>query len=112
MGRKRKTNIFLDLKDVFHGYRNSFSVLKKLYLLGFILQIHSFPCIQAPRLYNFFHAQKSMKFQLLIKGKMVKSKDFSFFKLLDVAFNLLINVKMTRIVGILTFMIRVNFKLS
>ena len=37
---------------------------------------------------------------------------FLAFKLLDFVFILLINVKMPRIVGILTFMSRINFMLS
>ena len=54
--------------------------------------------------------QLSMKFQLLIKAKMLKNKDFSF-KLSDVAFIMLINVKMPTIVGILTLMSMINFML-
>ena len=53
--------------------------------------------------------QLSMKFQLLIKGKMVNNKDFFAFKLSDVVFIPLINVKIPTIVGILTFMSRINF---
>ena len=49
----------------------------------------------------------SMKFQLLIKTKMLKNKDFSCFKTL-----LLINDKMPSIVGTLTYMNRLNFVLS
>ena len=45
-----------------------------------------------------------MKFQLLIKTKMVKNKDFLAFKLSDVVFVMLINVKVSTIVGILTSM--------
>ena len=37
---------------------------------------------QAPRLKNFVHAQLSMKFQLHIKGKMVKNKHYSCFETL------------------------------
>ena len=56
--------------------------------------------------------QLSIKFQLLIKGKMMKNNDLSCFKLSDIVFILLINVKMTTIVGILTFMSRMIFVLS
>ena len=56
--------------------------------------------------------QLSMKFQKLIKGRMVRNKDFSCFKLSDGVFILLINVKMPKIVGISTFMSRINFVLS
>ena len=42
---------------------------------------------------------------------MLKNKDFSFFKTSDV-FILLMNVKMPTIVGILTFMSRINVMLS
>ena len=40
-----------------------------------------------------------MKFQLLIKAKMLKIKDFLDFKLWDVVYIMLINVKMPTIVG-------------
>ena len=52
------------------------------------------------------------KFQLLIKTKMLKIKTFLAFKLSDVLFIMLINVKMSTIVGILTFMSMINFMLS
>ena len=53
-----------------------------------------------------------MKFQMLIKTKMLIIKRCLAFKLLDVVFIMLINVKMPTIVGILTFMIWINFVLS
>ena len=53
-----------------------------------------------------------MKFRLLIKDKMVRNEDFVALKLSDAAFILCINVKMPTIVGILTFMHRLNFILS
>ena len=57
-----------------------------------------------------------MKLQLLLKSKMLKNKDFSknnlAFKLSDVVFIMLINVKMSTIVGILTFMSMINCMLS
>ena len=37
---------------------------------------------QAPRFKNFVHAQLSIKFQLHIKGKMVKNKRYSCFETL------------------------------
>ena len=46
---------------------------------------------------------------MLIKAKMLI---FLAFKLTDVVFILLMNVKMPTIVGILTFMSRINFVLS
>ena len=50
---------------------------------------------------------------LLIKTKMLKNKFFFIgFKLLDVAFIKLINVKMSTIIGILTFMSMINSMLS
>ena len=52
-----------------------------------------------------------MKFQLLIKTKMVKNKDFLAFKLSDVVFVMLINVKVSTIVGILTSMSIIKFML-
>ena len=51
--------------------------------------------------------QLRMKFQLLIKGKTVKNNYILAFKLSDVVFILLMNVKMPTIVGILTFMSRI-----
>ena len=45
-----------------------------------------------------------MKFQLFIKTKMLINKDFAAFKLSDVVFTMLINVKMPTTIGILTFM--------
>ena len=53
-----------------------------------------------------------MKFQGLIQGKIVKNKAFSCLKLSDAVFILLINVKMPTVVGILTFMSRINLILS
>ena len=50
--------------------------------------------------------QLSAKFQLLIKNKMLKNKDFSCFS--DVLFIMLINVKMPTSVGLLTFMSMIN----
>ena len=40
-----------------------------------------------------------MKFQLLLKGKMVKNKDFFALNLSNAVYILLINVKMPKIVG-------------
>ena len=57
-------------------------------------------------------SQLSMKFQMLIKTNMLKNKYFLAFKLSDVVFIMLINVKMPTIVGILTFMSMINFMLS
>ena len=52
-------------------------------------------------------SQLSIKLQQLIK--MLKNADFLAFILSDVVFILIINVKMPTIVGILTFMSRINF---
>ena len=54
--------------------------------------------------------QLSMKFQLFIKTKILTNKDFDCpaFKHADVLFILLINVKMSTIVGILTFRSKIN----
>ena len=54
----------------------------------------------------------SMELQMLIKTKMLKIKDFLVLILSDVVFIMLINVKMPTIVGILTFMSKINFILS
>ena len=56
--------------------------------------------------------QLSIKFQLLIKTKMLKNTDFLAFILSEDVFILFINVKMPTIVGILTFMNRISFVLS
>ena len=56
--------------------------------------------------------QLSTKFQLLIGTKIPTNKEVSCFNLSDVVFIMLINVKMPTIVGILTFMSRINFVLS
>ena len=56
--------------------------------------------------------QLSTKFQLLIKTKILTKKKFVALSLSDVVFIMLINVKMPTIVGILTFMSRINFVLS
>ena len=56
--------------------------------------------------------QLSTKFQVLIKLKYRRVKKFLALSLSDAVFILLINVKMPTIVGILTFMSRINFVLS
>ena len=63
--------------------------------------------------YNLFSCstQLSTKFQL-IKLKYRQMKKFLALSLPDVAFIMLRNVKMSTIVGILTFMRRINFMLS
>ena len=66
-----------------------------------------------PKVYKLFlcSTKLSTKFQLLIKTKLLTNKEVSL-SLSDVAFIMLINVKMPTIVGILTFMSRINFVLS
>ena len=54
----------------------------------------------------------SMKFQMLKKLKYRQMKRFIALGLSGVVFIMLINVKMPTIVGILTFMSRINFVLS
>ena len=56
--------------------------------------------------------QLSAKFQLLIKLKYLQMKKFLALSFSDAVFIMLINVKMPTIVGILTFMCRINFVLS
>ena len=56
--------------------------------------------------------QLSKKFQRLIKTKIQTNEEVSALSLSDVVFIMLINVKMLTIVGILTFMSRINFVLS
>ena len=53
-----------------------------------------------------------MKFQLLIKAKMLKNENFLAFLLSDGVVIMLINVKMATIVAILTFMSLKKFMLS
>ena len=60
-----------------------------------------------PQGYRFFHAKVSMKFQMLMKGKMLKIKDCSCFDT-----NLPINVKMPTTVSIFVFISRINLMLS
>ena len=55
--------------------------------------------------------QLSTKFQLLIKTKIPTNDEFFALSLSDVVF-IMLNVKMPTIVGILTLMSRINFKLS
>ena len=55
--------------------------------------------------------QLGMEFQLLIKSKMLKNKDFLAFKLSDVVFIMLIDVKMPTYVDNLTFISMINFML-
>ena len=55
--------------------------------------------------------QLCTKFQLLIKTKITTNDEVSL-SLLDVVFIMLVNVKMPTIVGILTFMSRINVVLS
>ena len=66
-------------------------------------------CMQGYEVINFFSSstQLSMKFHLLIKTKIPTNKEVFYF-----VFNMLINVKMPTIVGILIFMSRMNFMLS
>ena len=52
-----------------------------------------------------------MKFQLLIKAKILKNKTFFDSKLSDVVLIMLINVKMPTIVGIFTFMSMIDFRI-
>ena len=57
--------------------------------------------------------QLSTKLQLLIKTTILTNKEFScYLGLSGLVFIMLINVKMPTIVGILTFMSRINFVLS
>ena len=68
---------------------------------------------QAPRFIKLFSCstQLSTKFQLLIKNKIPTIKKFLPLSLSDFVFIMLINDKMPTIVGILTFMSRMNLVL-
>ena len=57
---------------------------------------------------TFFMLISSTKFQLLISTK-IPTKKFLALSLSDVVFIMLINVKMPTIVGVLTFMSKINF---
>ena len=59
-----------------------------------------------------YSTQLSMKFQLLITTKILTNEEVFALSLSDVVFIMLINVKMPTIVGILTFMSRINLVLS
>ena len=63
---------------------------------------------------NFFlcSTQMSMECQVLIKTKIPTNIEVSALSLSNAVFIMLINVKMPKIVGILTFMSRINFMLS
>ena len=56
--------------------------------------------------------QLSTRFQLLIKIQIPTKEKFLVLNVLDVVFIMLINGKLPTIVGILTFMSRINFVLS
>ena len=67
--------------------------------------------ITGPEAINHFSCstQLSTKFQLLIKTKILQIMMFLALSPLNVVFIMLINVKMSTIVGILTFISRINF---
>ena len=68
-----------------------------------------------PEVIIFFSCSTEHRISTAHKTKMLKNKDFlSFlaFKLSDVLFIMVIIVKMTTIVGILTFISMINFMLS
>ena len=67
-----------------------------------VLMLYTFSC----------STQLSMKLQLFINTKMLKNIDIFAFKLSDVVFIMLINVKIPTIVGISTFISMINFMLS
>ena len=68
------------------------------------------PLIPGPGGYKLFSCSESMKIQLRTKTKISTNKEVSCFRS-DFVFIMLINVKMPTIVGILTFMSRINFML-
>ena len=73
---------------------------------------HSF--FSGPEVIKLFSrsTQLSMKFQLLVKSKMLNNTGSSCFQTLRFVFIMLINVNMPTVVGILTFMSMINFILS
>ena len=81
-----------------------------------IQTIYWIPNSTGPEIIKLFSCstQLSIKFQLLKKTELLKNTDFlaysyKLYLLSDVAFSMLINVKMSTIVGILTFMSMINF---
>ena len=90
----------------------SFSENRRLKFRGFTVLFFQ----TGPEVIKLFSCstQLSMKFQMLIKTfkKIPKMKKFLALSLSDVELIMLINVKMPIIVGILTFMSRINFVLS
>ena len=79
-------------------------------MIFFIFYVKNLLIIIDPEVINFYHAQMSMKFQLLIKTKLLTNN--SAFKVSDFVFNMLIlNVKILTIVGILTLKSKINFML-
>ena len=76
--------------------------------MGWNKEDNETPCPEVIKLFS-GSTKLSTKFQLLIKTKTLKNKDFLALKLSDVVFIMLITVKMPTI---LTFMSMVNFMLS
>ena len=66
----------------------------------------------APKVIKLFSCSNQHEIQLLIKSKIMKVFFTSCFKILRCFYILLINVKMPTIVGILTFMSRINVMIS
>ena len=75
---------------------------------------HKTHVITGPEVIKTFILLNSTDHEILIvhKTKIPTNKKVSCFSLSDVAFIMLLNVKMPTIVGILTFMSRINFVLS
>ena len=65
-------------------------------------------CLKVQGPFLFCSTELSMKFQLLIKGKMMKNKDFSCFKTLIFCIYPTIKVKVPANIGILTFISRIR----
>ena len=94
-------SIFTGLLHYEHYARDSYSLPLALFEPGPEV-IKLFPC----------SAELSAKLQLIIKLKYRQIKKYLALSLSDVVLIMLINVKMPTIVGILTFMSRINFALS
>ena len=87
---------------------------KVIILCGIFLLAENLPeiaCLKVIKLLS-CSTQLSKKFQLLLKTKIPTNKEFLALSLSVVVFIMLINVKTPTIVGILTFMSRINFVLS
>ena len=86
----------------------------EFYVVAFHLKYFQGNNMIRPQGYKTFFVFSSAKHEISTahKTKMLKTLIFFAFKLSDLVFIMLLNFKMPTIVGILTFMSRINFVLS